>query len=126
MTDLAARLIGSWDLQSRIDRNAAGEQRHEPGLGSDPFGFLVFDRTGHFAAQFMKRDRTSAVDTPATAAAVNNSFARGGYDAYFGTYSVDSEQGTLRTLLVGALSEGSVGQTFVRKISIDRDLMTLE
>ena len=125
MTDLAARLIGSWDLQSRIDRNAAGEQRHEPGLGSDPFGFLVFDRTGHFAAQFMKRDRKSAVDAPATAAAVKNSFARGGYDAYFGTYSVDSEQGTLRTLLVRALSGGSVGQTFVRKISIEGDLMTL-
>ena len=126
MTDLAARLIGSWDLQSRIDRNAAGELRHEPGLGSDPFGFLVFDCTGHFAAQFMRRDRKNAVDAPATAAAVNNSFARGGYDAYFGTYHVDSEQGTLRTLLVGALSEGSVGQTFVRKISIDCDLMTLE
>ena len=94
MTDLAARLIGSWDLQSRIDRNAAGEQRHEPGLGSDPFGFSVFDRTGHFAAQFfMKRDRKSAVDAPTTAAAVNNSFARGGYDAYFGTYSVDSRAG---------------------------------
>ena len=76
MTDLAARLIGSWDLQSRIDRYAAGEQRHEPGLGSDPFGFSVFDRTGHFAAQFMKRDRKSAVDAPTTAAAVNNSLAR--------------------------------------------------
>ena len=46
--------------------------------------------------------------------------------AYFGTYHVDSEQGTLRTLLVGALSEGSVGADLRAKISIDCDLMTLE
>ena len=93
MTDLAARLIGSWDLQSRSIATPPVSNGMSPGLAPIHSGSRVFDRTGHFAAQFMKRDRKSAVDAPTTAAAVNNSFARGGYDAYFGTYSVDREQG---------------------------------
>jgi CubicO group peptidase (beta-lactamase class C family) len=40
---------------------------------------------GHFAAQFMRRDRS--VDVPdGPGEAKNNSGAQGGYDAYFGTY----------------------------------------
>lgn len=70
---LAMRLQGSWELVSRIDRARDGAVREEPSLGSDPIAFLVFDRTGHFAAQFMKRDRSTAADVPA---GTNNSRAR--------------------------------------------------
>lgn len=52
---LAMRLQGSWELVSRIDRARDGAVREEPSLGSDPIAFLVFDRTGHFAAQFKTR-----------------------------------------------------------------------
>jgi hypothetical protein len=112
-------LVGSWELQSRIDSNADGEVRPEPSLGSDPIAFLVFDATGHFAAQFMKRDRESAVDGPAASGAANNSRARGGYDAYFGTYTVDEAKGLVTTVLSGALSAENVGQTYVRHVAVE-------
>ena len=87
-TGLSATLPGTWQLESRIDRTASGEVRSEPSLGEDPIALLIYDRSGHFAAQFMKRDRSVPVpDGPS--GAKNNSRAQAGYDAYFGTYTVD-------------------------------------
>ena len=126
MTDsLADRLVGSWELLSRLDRTAAGESRVEPSLGSDPVAFLVFDRAGHFAAQFMKRERGGGVDVPASSAVSNNSRAQGGYDAYFGTYAVERDGRTVSTRLLGALSQENVGQVFQRQISVQADTLTI-
>ena len=122
---LSTRLVGSWELISRLDRTRGGEQRIEPSLGGDPIAFLVFDRTGHFAAQFMRRDRS--VEEPASpAAAANNSKARGGYDAYFGVYTVGDDQRMVRTRLVGALSPENVGQVFEREMSVEGDTLISE
>jgi hypothetical protein len=123
---LADRLVGSWELLSRLDRTAAGEQRIEPSLGSDPIAFLVFDRAGHFAAQFMKRDRCGAEDAPASSTVTNNSRARGGYDAYFGTYVVEPDGRTVSTRLIGALSQENVGQVFRRQMAVEGGTLVIE
>ena len=100
---LSSQLPGTWQLESRMDVTASGERRPEPSLGEDPIALLIYDRSGHFAAQSMKRDRSAAVpDGPS--AALNNSRAQGGYDAYFGTFTVDDQQGTVTQRLLGALS----------------------
>src|SRR3954470_11965503 len=100
---LSTALPGTWQLVSRFDVTASGERWIEPSLGDDPVALLIYDRAGHFAAQFMKRDRSQLVaDGPGGGA--NNSRARGGYDAYFGTYSVDDAAGTVTQTLAGALS----------------------
>ena len=122
---LAERLVGTWSLRSREDYNAAGERRPEPSLGSDPIALLFFDRGGNFAAQFMKRDRSSAPSVDAASALPNNSRARGGYDGYFGTYVVDESTGVVSTLLHAALSQENVGQTYQRVIRVDGDILTL-
>ena len=124
--DLVSKLVGSWELISRTDRTQTGEQRTEPSLGSDPIAFLVFDRTGHFAAQFMRRERSGISDEGTPSAAANNSRARGGYDAYFGTYTVDANAGSVKTLLIGALSPENVGQVFTRMMAVDGDALTIE
>ena len=54
---LARELVGTWELVSRIDLTTTGERRPEPSLGEQPIALLYYDRSGHFAAQFMKRDR---------------------------------------------------------------------
>ncbi len=122
---LAEKLIGTWSLRSREDYNAAGERRPEPSLGSDPVALLYFDRAGNFAAQFMKRDRSSLPAEDAVSALPNNSRARGGYDGYFGTYVVDESTGSVSTLLLAALSPENVGQTYQRQIRVDGDILTL-
>ena len=59
-TNLSTSLPGTWQLQSRIDVTSSGERRPEPSLGEDPIALLIYDRAGHFAAQFMKRDRSTS------------------------------------------------------------------
>jgi len=127
---LAQNLIGTWLLTSRIDRTMTGERRLEPLLGEEPIALLYYDRSGHFAAQFMKRDRTTespggsdAADSGA--AGPNNSRARGGYDAYFGTYTVDNARGTVTQRLLGALSPENVGLVLTRAMTVEGSALTI-
>lgn len=114
---LSSELPGTWVLQSRIDVTPNGERRPDPLLGEDPVALLIYDRTGHFAAQFMKRDRLERVEA-APANARNNTQARGGYDAYFGTYSVDDANGTVTQRLMGSLSPENVGMVLTRAVEV--------
>ncbi len=111
--NLSTQLPGTWLLQSRIDVTASGQRHLDPLLGEDPVALLIYDRSGHFAAQFMKRDRSTPVQD-AAAHVTNNTSAQGGYDAYFGTYSVDDAAGTVTQRLMGSLSPGNVGMTLTR------------
>ena len=73
----------------------------------------------------MKRDRSAVpVDTPA--AGQNNSRAQGGYDAYFGTYSVDDDRGSVTQHLVGSLSRENVGLTLTREMTVQGDDLKIE
>jgi hypothetical protein len=121
---LSSQLPGTWELESRVDMTGSGERRPEPSLGEDPIALLIYDRSGHFAAQFMKRDRSISVpDGPA--AGQNNSRAQGGYDAYFGTYTVDDEQGTVTQRLLGALSKENVGAVLTRGMRVVGDKLVI-
>ena len=121
---LSSALPGTWQLVSRIDTTAAGERRPEPSLGEDPIALLIYDRNGHFAAQFMRRDRSVNVpDGPS--GAKNNSRAQGGYDAYFGTYTVDDAHGTVTQHLLGALSREHVGAVLTRAMQVQGDTLVI-
>ncbi|HEY1908746.1 MAG TPA: lipocalin-like domain-containing protein [Myxococcaceae bacterium] len=122
---LSKALIGTWRLVSREDRTASGERRIDPGLGADPIALLVYDRGGNFAAQFMKQDRRSAPSVTATSAP-NNSQAVGGYDAYFGSYTVDDAADTVTQRLVGALSAGNVGLVLTRSMQVSGDELVIQ
>jgi hypothetical protein len=127
---LTRELVGTWELVSRIDLATTGERRLEPLLGDDPIALLYYDRSGHFAAQFMKRDRTmsharDANEASGVSSAPNNSRAQGGYDAYFGTYSVDDVQGTVTQRLLGALSPENVGLVLTRAMTVEGTALTI-
>jgi hypothetical protein len=124
---LSTTLPGTWQLLSRIDVTASGERRPEPSLGEDPHALLIYDRGGNFAAQFMRRDRS--VDVPdGSSGARNNSRAQGGYDAYFGTYVIDDEKGTVTQRLTAALSREHVGAVLTRAMKVEGDglIITLD
>ena len=122
---LSEVLVGTWELIAREDHTNTGERRIDPTLGADPIALLVYDRTGHFAAQFMKRDRSRAPEAEVTIAAPNNSSARGGYDAYFGSYTVDDARGTVTQRLIGALSPENVGLVLTRVMTVVGDELTI-
>ena len=115
--NLAAAIRGLWKLKSREDVDAAGQIHIDPLLGRDPLGILCFG-PGHFAAQFMKRDRSGEENVPRPEKAKNNTVSVNGYDAYFGTYSTDEIAGTLTTHLEGSISPGNVGNTYVRNARV--------
>jgi hypothetical protein len=121
---LSEALPGTWQLLSRIDLTPSGEQRAEPSLGEDPLALLIYDRSGHFAAQFMRRDRSGDVpDGPS--GAKNNSRAQGGYDAYFGTYSIDDESCSVTQHLLGSLSRENVGVVLTRAMEVRGDILLI-
>lgn len=111
---------------SREDHTATGERRVDPGLGADPIALLAYDAAGNFTAQFMKRDRSNGVIAATGRASVNNSAAVDGYDAYFGTYTVDEASGSVTQLLVGALSPSDVGKIVTREMRVEEDHLIIQ
>jgi hypothetical protein len=122
---LSEHLPGTWLLQSRVDVTAAGQRHLDPLLGEDPVALLIYDQSGHFSVQFMKRDR-SAVPLAVASSGTNNTQAQGGYDAYFGTYSVDDSTGMVTQHLWGALSPGNAGMTVTRAMRIHGDMLIIQ
>ena len=121
--NLAAAILGIWKLKSREDVNDTGQVRIDPFLGREPLGILCFGPS-HFAAQFMKRDRSRQADEPQRLQAKNNTAGVNGYDAYFGTYSIDEIAGTLATRLEGSISPANIGSTYVRDVRVvDNELI---
>jgi len=54
--------------------------------------------------------------------------AQGGYDAYFGTYTVDDAKGAVTQKLLGSLSAANVGMVLTRGMEVTGDslVITLE
>jgi hypothetical protein len=117
---LAAAILGIWKLKSREDVDDAGQIQIDPFLGPGPLGILCFGPT-HFAAQFMKRDRSQQETVLERAPAANNTAGVDGYDAYFGSYSVDEIAGTLTTYLEASISPANIGATYVRDVRVAAD-----
>lgn len=125
---LSIALVGTWELRSREDYTTDGRRVIDPSLGYDPVALLVYDRTGHFTAQFMKRDRSSISNDLPSSSGPNNSRAVGGYDAYFGTYTVDDSRNEVTQTLTGSLSPENVGQVLTREMTVigDELIISLE
>lgn len=102
-----------------------GSVRIDPTLGSDAKGILTY-ANGRFAAQFMKRDRTDLPDTGDPSLGKNNTGAVGGYDAYFGTYSVDDRTGDVLHCLEGALTAENVGMEVSRTLTVNGDSLVIQ
>jgi hypothetical protein len=120
-------LVGTWKLKLREDRTLDGHIRIDPVLGADPVAYLMYDSAGHFAAQFMRRNRDLTASEPvqATRHASNNSTAVNGYDAYFGRYELGSD-GTVTQTLEGALSPTDVGKIVTRKFCVSDAELVIE
>jgi hypothetical protein len=62
----------------------------------------------------------------AGAGSLNNTQAQGGYDAYFGSYSVDDSDGTVTQTLLGSLSPANVGMVLTRAMQVRDDTLTIQ
>ena len=122
---LATAILGVWRLKSREDVDTGGKIHIDPFLGPSPLGIICF-AGGHFAAQFMKRDRSHQENQTLRAKAKNNTAGVNGYDAYFGTYTIDQTAGTLTTHLEGSISPDNIGNAFVRDARVVGDELIIQ
>ena len=86
------QFVGTWRLVSTEHRDSNGSL-HYP-YGQNPIGILMYDSDGHMSVQIMRRGRPAivAIDsgTPEESRA-----AFGGYAAYFGTYDINEQEGSV-------------------------------
>jgi len=125
-TGVARRLVGAWTLTTRTVRRADGTVLADPVLGAQPVGRLLYDASGTVMLQMMRQDRAAAISTPSSAADAANPRVVLGYDAYFGTYTVDEAAGTITHRVVGSLFPEDLGKDFVRLFTLDGDTLTLK
>jgi hypothetical protein len=119
-------LVGTWRLISRVVALEDGTAVHDPGLGKTPEGYLIYDSSGHVAAQLMRLDRPMAIDCGTSdSAPSNNSQSVNGYDAYFGTYTIEENSHTVTHHLEGALAAADVGKTLVREFHVSGDKLNI-
>lgn len=130
-SSLRAQLVGSWRLVSRESRRENGEVEADAGLSTLPLGVLIYDQSGHVAAQLSRRNRTinlfnsecsAAAElkgTPDTAQTVL------GYDAYFGTYTLNEKDGIVTHHLEAAVWPGDIGKSIDRHFTISGDQLTI-
>jgi Lipocalin-like domain len=125
------QLIGSWDLASRTTRLDSGQTVTDPTLGEQPSGVLIYDATGHMAAQLSRKARTVEMlgedcrQIASVQTAPNTANTILGYDAYFGTYTVDTKQSVVTHHVKSALWPGNVGKDIQRAFVLRGDELTI-
>jgi hypothetical protein len=79
------------------------------------------------AVQLSRPDRPTAIDcsTSASAPSDNSPQLLNGYEAYFGTYTIDETNHTVTHHLEGALASADVGRNLVREFQVSGDKLTI-
>lgn len=85
------RLIGAWHLEHINSPGPDGKPSDIP----QPKGMLIYTRDGHVSVQLMY---------PQSASSVSNEYVRSGYEASFGSYTVDANTHTLTHHVEGSIT----------------------
>jgi hypothetical protein len=109
---LKIEIVGTWRLDSRAVRQPDGTETFAASYGPNPVGYLTYDNTGHMSIQQMRPNRPKKDTTD-------------GYEAYFGTYSIDEQKGTVTHHIEGDLLTERVGKDFTRDVAIKGDELLL-
>jgi hypothetical protein len=124
-TNKVSSFAGSWHLISRIDKTNTGTIINEPTLGSNPISLLMYDHWGNMSVQIMRKDRNGNTTTKSVELSSDNSTAINGYDAYFGTYIIDTLKHQVTHQIKGSINQRDVGKELIRNYSISGDTLLL-
>jgi Lipocalin-like domain len=97
------RFIGAWRL-AWLEEEGADGNVHK----ADCTGLLVYTADGHMSVQVMYREPQAA------SAAGSVQYSQGGYEASYGTYSVDEGAHTFNYHVEGALVRTLIGKDLTR------------
>jgi hypothetical protein len=119
--------VGTWSLESIEGRDESGKWvALQDRFGPDPAGYLLYDSDGHMSVQIMKRNRRPfAGESRRDVSPEEAKEALLGYTAYFGTFSVDAEKGTVTHHRVGHIVPNQVAVDGTRFYHFNGDLLIL-
>ena len=120
-------IIGVWRLVSFVEQRPNGEVVPSGRYGPNVIGMIVYDKSGAMMAQLMNPDRQRFAAENATRGTPEEvKAAFDGYNAYFGSFSVDTSSSTIRHKVTANLFPNAVGTEFVRRYRIEGDSLVLE
>jgi hypothetical protein len=103
------RLIGAWHLVHIDSPRADGK----PSDTSQPIGMLIYTRDGHISVQLMY---------PKSASSLSNEYVRSGYEASFGSFTIDERTRTLTHHVQGSVTgDLLVGKDLPRRYTLTED-----
>ena len=115
---------GNWKLVSSEFRLPDGQVVYP--FGRDAVGMLMYSAGGRMCVQIMRPDRctfASGDRLRGTTEEIKSAFE--GYAAYFGTYEVNHEEGTVTHQIEGSLFPNWVGVNQKRFFEFSDDRLTL-
>lgn len=115
---------GNWKLVSSEFRLPDGQVVYP--MGRDAIGMLMYGAGGHMCVQIMRTDRrnfASGDRLGGTTEEIKSAFE--GYVAYFGTYEINQEEGTVTHQIEGGLFPNWVGVNQKRFFEFSGDQLTL-
>ena len=119
--DLQKKFVGSWKLIS-IEGPVLSQQTAVTG---EPFGIIMYDKTGHMAVQIVRGVRPAFPNGVAQATDKERAQAYSTYTAYYGTYTFEPENHIVIHHLEGSLSPGQIGQDNIRYFELKGNRLTL-
>jgi len=123
-SSLSSQLEGTWKFVSSIGRNNKGEVYHP--YGENLFGMLMYDVKGYISVLLMNPERpkfASGDMMKGTSDEIKAAFV--GFDAYCGTYIIDTEKSKVTHKLQGSKFPNWVGTEQVRFFKISGDTLRI-
>jgi hypothetical protein len=103
------RLIGAWHLEHIDSPGPNGKPSDIP----QPKGMLIYTRDGHISVQLMY---------PPSASSLSNEYVRNGYEASFGSYTIDENTHTRTHHVEGSITADLlVGKDLPRIYELTKD-----
>ncbi len=110
------RLVGAWKLLA-LERPGPDGQISTLGC----CGMFVFTKDGHLSVQVMDRDSKTQTEN-----AADEQYSKGGYEASYGSYTVDERSHTFTFHVEGALVRTLIGKDLPRRYEFNGDRLIIE
>jgi hypothetical protein len=117
-------LVGEWRLLSMTAHNRRGEVVYP--YGEDPFGLLMYTRSGFMTVVLMRPDRSEfRSDDPLGGTTEEIESAYRGFDAYCGTYTLHPERQEIVHHVEASKFPNWIGMTQVRSWHLESGRLLL-
>jgi hypothetical protein len=120
-----AAVVGTWQIVSVETVRPSGESLIQ-WMGLRPSGWIIYNDAGQMAVQLMRDPRPQfTVPGWRDASQSEKAAAFDGYYAYFGTYELDIQAGSITHRVLASLRPNEVGRRLTRQVKLEGGRLVL-